>query len=66
MPCFAVAAVYGGEQNGLNQIYYFRTLSSEIITPVMQGILKGGEAPRGPRFARLRLLAPARGRCTLE
>ena len=31
MPCFAVAAVYGGEQNGLNQIYYFRTLSSEII-----------------------------------
>ena len=31
MPCFAVAAVNSGEQNGLNQIYYFRALSSEII-----------------------------------
>ncbi len=31
MPCFAVAAVYGGEQNGSNQIYYFRIFNSEII-----------------------------------
>jgi hypothetical protein len=23
-PCFAVAAACGGEQNGLNQMYYFR------------------------------------------
>ena len=29
LPCFAVAAVYSGEQNGLHQMYY---LSSEIIT----------------------------------
>ena len=26
-----LAAVYSGEQNGLNQMYYFRALSSEII-----------------------------------
>ena len=32
MPCFAVAAVYSGEQNGLHQMYYFRALSSEIKT----------------------------------
>ena len=32
MPCFAVAAVYSGEQNGLNQMYYFRIFNSEIIT----------------------------------
>ena len=32
MPCFAVAAVYSGEQNGLHQMYYFRALSSEIIS----------------------------------
>ena len=31
MPCFAVANLYGGEQNGLNQIYYFRISNSEII-----------------------------------
>ena len=31
LPCFAVAAVYSGEQNGLHQMYYFRALSSEII-----------------------------------
>ena len=31
MPCFAVAAVYGGEQNGFNQIYYFRIFNAEII-----------------------------------
>ena len=31
MPCFAVAAVNGGEQNGFNQIYYFRIFNSEII-----------------------------------
>ena len=34
MPCFAVAAVYGGEQNGFNQMYYFRVLNLEIITTV--------------------------------
>ena len=32
MPCFAVAAVFGGEQNGLNQMYYFRVFNSEIIS----------------------------------
>jgi len=32
MPYFAVSAVYSGEQNGLNQMYYFRILNSEIIT----------------------------------
>lgn len=31
MPYFAVAAVYSGEQNGLNQIQHFRVLSSEIL-----------------------------------
>jgi hypothetical protein len=31
LPCFAVAAVYSGEQNGMNQMYYFRALSLEII-----------------------------------
>ena len=31
MSCFAVAAVYGGEQNGFNQIYYFRIFNAEII-----------------------------------
>ena len=30
-PCFAVAAVYSGEQNGLHQMSYFRALSTEII-----------------------------------
>ena len=31
VPCFAVAAVNSGGQNGLNLIYYFRNLTSEII-----------------------------------
>ncbi len=30
MPYFAAAAC-GGEQNGLNQMYYFRIFNSEII-----------------------------------
>ena len=34
MPCLSVAAVYGGEQSGLNQMYYFRILNLEIITIV--------------------------------
>ena len=33
MPCFAVAAAYCGEQNGLNQMYYFRIFNTEIIKP---------------------------------
>jgi len=37
LPCFAVAAVYSGEQNGLHQMYYFRALSSEIIYPLVGG-----------------------------
>ena len=32
MPCFAAAAVYSGEQNGSNQMYYYRILNSVIIT----------------------------------
>ncbi len=31
MPCFSVAAVYGGEKNGSNRICYFRILNLEII-----------------------------------
>ena len=31
MPCFAVATVYGGGQNGSNLMYYFRIFNSEII-----------------------------------
>jgi hypothetical protein len=31
MPCFAVAAC-GGDQNGLNQRYYFRIFNPEIIS----------------------------------
>jgi hypothetical protein len=36
LPCFAVAAVYSGEQNGLHQMYYFRALSAEIIYTISQ------------------------------
>ncbi len=40
MPCFAVAAVYGGEQNGSNQIYYFRIFNSEIIYSIVHTLGK--------------------------
>jgi hypothetical protein len=33
VPYFAVAAVYGGEQNGSGQMYDFRIFNSEIIIP---------------------------------
>jgi hypothetical protein len=35
VPCLAAAAVYGGEQNGSNQMSYFRIFNSEIRTADM-------------------------------